>query len=241
MIDRNFGEIIFSNKDNIKHLSVRILPDSLQVNLPQGFSQKDAIIFIENNREKILKKQRKLCQNSENELIVSPEKPLQTLTFRVHPIAAERTNVFFLLKNGVLYIEFPKEKDCCAPEMQKIFWNGINYFLRKEAKRILPVRLKQLADLHGFTFHKVTIKSATSRWGSCARSKRNVAQVQFSINLSFYLLLTTQQLVDYVLLHELCHTLEMNHSPHFWREMDKVTDGRSKSLRAELRKYKMPK
>ncbi|GHT18757.1 zinc protease [Bacteroidia bacterium] len=240
MTDRELGEIFFLNKNNIKRLSVRILPNSLQVNLPHGISQKDALVFIEKNREKIFKKQQKLRQNANSELMVMPEKPLQTLTFAVQPIAAKRENVFFSLKNKVLTIEFPAQQDCRTPEMQQLFWNGINYFLRKEAKRILPVRLIYLADLYGFTFHKVTIKSTTSRWGSCARTK-NILHTKFSINLSFYLLLTTPQLVDYVLLHELCHTREMNHSPRFWQEMDRVTDGKSKILRAELKKYKLPK
>ncbi|MCL1868134.1 MAG: M48 family metallopeptidase [Paludibacter sp.] len=241
MISNNFGEIFFSVNKKIKHISVKILPAGLQVNLPVGVSEKEALRFIETKRTVILKKQQKLRQSLDNQLIVSPEKPLKTLTFTVKPIAAERTDVFFLLKNNILTIEFPKGKDCQTREMQKIFFNGINYFLRKEAKRLLPARLKYLADVHGFTFHKVTIKSATSRWGSCARSKKNILQTQYSINLSFYLLLTTPQLIDYVLLHELCHTREMNHSPRFWLLMDKVTNGASKALRAELKKYQMPK
>ncbi|MDR1652687.1 MAG: M48 family metallopeptidase [Prevotellaceae bacterium] len=240
MIHDDFGEISFLKKNNIKYLSVRILPDSLQVNLPTGVSQEDGMIFIEKNREKILKKQQKQCENVNSALLLSPEKMLHTLTFGVRIVASERNSVAFALRNKVLTIEFPKEKDISTAKMQKTFWHGIEHFLRKEAKRVLPARLKELADLHGFTFHKVTIKSSKGRWGSCACHKKGDPQPTFSINLSFYLLLTTAQLVDYVLLHELCHTREMNHSPRFWQEMDRVTNGQSKMLRSELKNYKLP-
>jgi len=61
-----------------------------------------------------------------------------------------------------------------------------------------------------------------------------------SINLSLYLMLLTAPLIDYVILHELCHTKEMNHGIRFWKLMDKVTESKSKELRAQLKKYHMP-
>jgi hypothetical protein len=136
------------------------------------------------------------------------------------------------LKNGTLNIEFPSGTDCTDKQSQQHFWNGISYFMRKEAKRLLPNRTKQLAEKYGFTFSDVKIQSSKTRWGSCSRAQ--------SINLSLYLMLLPAELVDYVILHELCHTKEMNHGPNFWIWMDRVTDKKSKELRAQLKNYHMP-
>jgi len=169
---------------------------------------------------------------------ITPDTPLTTLTFTVTATPAEREKVFFSFQGNVLSIEFPKNADCESPAVQKIFWNGIIYFLRKEAQRILPPRLKLLADLHGFTYSACTVRASRSRWGSCAGRRGEAGQ---RISLSLFLMLVPQHLVDYVLLHELCHTRQMNHSPQFWALLDSVCEGKSKTLRKELRAFSIPR
>lgn len=97
---------------------------------------------------------------------------------------------------------------------QKILWNIITPFLKKEAAILLPQRLDELAKIHHFTYQKVSINSAKSRWGSCSATGK--------INLSCYLLLLPDRLIDFVLIHELCHTREMNHGKEFKRLMRSI-------------------
>lgn len=104
--------------------------------------------------------------------------------------------------------------------------------MKKEAKRVLPTRVRLLANQHKFTFSDVKIQSSRTRWGSCS-NKQN-------INLSFYVMLLPAHLIDYVILHELCHTVEMNHSERFWKLMDEVTDAKTVALRKEMKRYAMP-
>ncbi|MDR2804521.1 MAG: M48 family metallopeptidase [Dysgonamonadaceae bacterium] len=105
--------------------------------------------------------------------------------------------------------------------------------LRTCAQRYLPAEMQRLAQQHGFLYQQVKIRKSRTRWGSC--SSRGI------INLSFYLMLLPIHLIEYVLLHELCHTVEMNHSAAFWSLLDKHTQGRSKMLRKELRQYHIPR
>ena len=81
-------------------------------------------------------------------------------------------------------------------------------WVREKAKQVLPEQLSKIAELHGFHYNKVTIRGQKTRWGSCSSQK--------NINLNYKLLFLEPSLVDYVLIHELCHTLEMNHSKRFW-------------------------
>lgn len=81
------------------------------------------------------------------------------------------------------------------------------------AKETITGRLKQLAERHGFRYNKVTFRGQRTVWGSC--SPRN------NISLNIKLVRLPEELMDYVLLHELVHTQEHNHGKKFWAELDK--------------------
>ena len=102
--------------------------------------------------------------------------------------------------------------------------------LRRKAKSVLPARLAQSAALHGFKYSAVKIRKSKTRWGSCS--------TKGTISLSFYLLLLPENLIDYVLLHELCHTVHLNHSPAFWALVNQCTQNRAAEFRKEIKKYK---
>lgn len=101
--------------------------------------------------------------------------------------------------------------------------------LRLLAKTYLPRRVAELAYLHGFSYQGVKIQSSRTRWGSCS--------ARCSINLSLFVMKLPEHLQDYVILHELCHTVHHDHSPHFWALMDKVTDGKAQEWNKEIKNY----
>ena len=101
--------------------------------------------------------------------------------------------------------------------------------LRTRAKQYLPAEIQRLAQQYGFHYKQIKIRKSKTRWGSC--SSKGI------VNLSLYLMLLPTHLIEYVLLHELCHTVVMNHSADFWSLLDRHTQGQSKALRKELRQY----
>ena len=89
----------------------------------------------------------------------------------------------------------------------------IRYLVTK-AKRVIPQRVSYYADKMGLEYGRITIRLQKSRWGSCS-GKGN-------LNFNCLLVKAPEEIMDYVVVHELCHLKEMNHSPRFWAEVEKV-------------------
>lgn len=86
--------------------------------------------------------------------------------------------------------------------------------LVKNAKEIIPVRTRHYARMMGVTYGRIAIRRQRTRWGSCS-SKGN-------LNFNCLLILTPPEVMDYVIVHELCHLIEMNHSKEFWKGVEEI-------------------
>ena len=119
-------------------------------------------------------------------------------------------------------IEKSKESQLSAKEEKE---------LRDKAKELLPDKLRQLASLHGFRYTSVRITKSRTRWGSCSSKA--------TINLSLNLMRLPAHLIEYVLLHELCHTIHMNHGHEFWLLLNNITGNQAHLLKRELKKHRI--
>ena len=116
-----------------------------------------------------------------------------------------------------------------SPEVQTKATLAAERALRAEAEHLLPQRLAALARQHGYKYKDAKIRKLTSRWGSCSQDK--------VISLSYYLIQLPWPLIDYVLLHELAHTQQLNHGQAFWQEFEHSLP-EAKSLRKQVRQHK---
>ncbi len=86
--------------------------------------------------------------------------------------------------------------------------------LAAEALNVIPGRVAYFAPKVGVSYGRITIRSQRTRWGSCSS--------QGNLNFNCLLMLAPAEVVDYVVVHELCHRKEMNHSSRFWNEVEKI-------------------
>ena len=95
--------------------------------------------------------------------------------------------------------------------------------LADQALEIIPTRVEYFAKIIGVTYGNITIRNQKTRWGSCS-SKGN-------LNFNCLLMLAPPEVLDYVVVHELCHRKQMNHSKAFWTEVEKVFPDYKKSIK----------
>ena len=223
--DKDFGQIIIRTRITARNISMRTKPDGLHVTVPPRCLTSRIMAVIEEYRPKLLEKWQK-----------SAEQPLDlnfridAPCFRLHLEEGRFSRFTLRINEEDITICCPPRTDFAQKSVQDLLRNAIIRALKKSAQTYLPPLLSELAEHYGFKYKKVKITGSKSRWGSCSATG--------SINLSCYLMLLPPHLMDYVLLHELTHTKEMNHGPKFWEILDDLTEGRAKTLRAELKNFR---
>ena len=150
------------------------------------------------------------------DVVFRKRKGSRRISIRVHPVKGVSVTVpymvpymaaeaFFRLKRDwvleTMARQKEKYKDVAPADPQEV------ESLRRQAKKVLPVRLAELAGRYGFTYNRVAIKHNSSNWGSCS-AKNN-------INLNLNIVRLPAALQDYILLHELCHLRHHDHGHAF--------------------------
>lgn len=220
-----FGNIEITRNSRARHIILRARPTHLSITIPIAATQKDLERALDMYGEKLLAQQKSIKSN-----IIDAKFHIEAPHF-CFELQQHNGDKFFLRRNGCRYILlYPADTDFNSESRQVWVREIIKKSLRTCAKEILPQRLYRLATEHGFSYKNVSLRNSHTRWGSCS-SRGN-------ISLSIYLMLLPTKLIDYVLLHELCHTVEMNHGERFWALLNKACKCNAQIIRRELKKHK---
>ncbi|MDR3492384.1 MAG: SprT family zinc-dependent metalloprotease [Gammaproteobacteria bacterium] len=189
-----------------KHIKFKAsVKHGLELVVPIRFNQKNLPNILEINKEWIKKQlakiQSQLALIGEKKLPEKIELPCLNKIWQIQYLKTHHKKCKLVLNPAgdiIIYGEITDEK--C--------FQLLNTWIRHEAKKILTPLLNTASQQTHLSFNQLVIRSQQTRWGSCSTAK--------NINLNYKLIFLPLELIQHILIHELCHTKVMNHSEKFW-------------------------
>jgi predicted metal-dependent hydrolase len=224
------GAIEYRKSARVSKLRISVHRDKgISVSFPKQFSFDEAEKLVLSRLQWIKKAIGKLDESKKNQTIYNEKNPFSTKFRTMNLIPEDRTTLRLKITDTHFDISYPRDADVESDSVQSVIRQFIEHVWKLEAYEYLPAKLTYWTNICNFTYKSLTIKNIRSFWGKCG--------VDNSIVLSLHLMHLPEHLIDYVILHELCHTVHKNHQKEFWKLLDKCTSGNAKSLAKEMRNY----
>lgn len=198
-----------------RYMRLQVSTDKgLEVIVPYGISFREVERFLTSKGDWVVKHLKKISKGQENYLFFGRKLGIEHRydeSLRRHRLELNEDTLRIL-----------------SPEGDKASLGTIySAWLRLKAEQYIPGRVREMAARHGFRVNKITIRGQKTRWGSCSRGG--------NLSFNFKLMSYSSAIIDYVIVHELCHLKEMNHSKDFWNLVEGIVPD-YKMLRKELKK-----
>lgn len=208
--DPEFGTIVVRTVRNARAIRIRVAPNGrLSVTAPPYTPKFMIKRFINTSRDEL----RQLKESEQPDTVYDHG----TQIGKSHTLLVKRGDhrtPRITVDGQQVILQLHDDTDVTSADVQQRIRDTVIKLLRVEAKHYLPRRLKFLADQGGYHYERVRFTHASSRWGSCSSTG--------TISLNIALMKLPTELIDYVLVHELAHTVQMNHSPAFWTEVARL-------------------
>lgn len=213
----DIGDVVITKRRGQKSIRISVSGGQVRVSQPSWLPYSAGETFARSKAEWI-KHNYKPVQHYENTQQISVTR---TLLVRQGYRRSSK------LVPGELIVTLEASEDMYTADAQAFIHRKVIKALRDEAEDYLPKRVARLADMYGFSYRSISIKQLKRRWGSCNAKKELVFNLR--------LVSLDQSHIDYVILHELCHTVHMHHGKEFWDLMESVYPGARRIARTVRR------
>lgn len=221
------GPIEIERVARARNIRISVRKGRVRVAYPWFSSRERALQFLDTKLDWVratLEKQ----QRTEAERVIRP--PFRTRQHELRVVPDEKaTRATVRVTSDAITLRLPASANIANSEIQELINKGVTEALRREARELLPPMVEAASCRTGLDYRSITIRATRSKWGSC--SSRN------DLSLSVYLMLLPDHLIEYIIIHELCHTVHRNHSAAFHSLVDHHLGGREKELNRELKQY----
>ena len=209
IVDKEFGEIKIRKNKLARSVKLSVGVDgSLRASIPYYLPEFAVRRLVNGNRDEIRKM---LATHNAKNSYQDGDLIGKTHTLFLRKFSGEEIKISN--EGNQILVQIPQELASENQLVQSEIRKTVSKILRKQAKAYLPRRIDFLAEKYGFSFEKLRFSHTGTRWGSCSSSG--------TISLNIALMNLPHHLIDYVIIHELCHTRQMNHSSKFWQEVEK--------------------
>ncbi len=228
------GKVVYQQNDRAKRLIIKIKSyDLVSVTIPKSTSFSKAENFLLSGKDWILQAKNKM-QNVRPQVIYTEDveriTKLHSLVFKTF-IDPKYTSMRANISDNIITVFLPQGVNKTETKVQDFVKQCIKAAYANEAKTYIPNRIKELAKRFNFSYLQVKVNSAQTRWGSCGSDN--------SINISCFIMKLPDYLIDFVLLHELCHTIHKNHGPLFYDLLRKVSEGNFDAFEKEMKTFRI--
>lgn len=227
---KDIGDVTINKNRQSTRFKITVKPDgTIKVTIPWVASFQSGEKFLSEHLQWIAQTKEKLSKKQCAPKLIQPGHLFSTRNYHYHVSSMDvpRFKIRYVEKEKSVLFEYPINQLIESDELQNKLKLAIENVLRFDAKQYLPARIAELASSLGYTFQKVTIKNNKTNWGSCSNRK--------NINLNLHLMRLSDRLIDYIIVHELVHTIIPNHGPDFKATMQKHFQD-SAEMEKELKK-----
>ena len=216
--------------ERARRISLRFSPESgLELIIPSARHERKALEFLKSQQSWIEKKQAQYRNSIAVQELSLPHKlflPALDQHWNIIYPESARADVTVLTEANTVLIYSPMNNRVSSRQL-------LLSFMKSLAELHLKLRLDELSQLCQLEYNSLRFGSHKTQWGSCSRDAR--------INLNIQLLFLDEDLLDYVLIHELCHTRHFNHSKRFWALVGKfIPDYQKMRVRLRAGKQSVP-
>ena len=223
------GKICIRKSPRARNIRIRVSADEgVMLIVPLHLPEAMAIRFALEKKDWINKSLNKRSNIRDQLTIFDENTNFNTRQRRLSIQQHEKGTIKSVVTRDRIMIWYPNYAKADDQRIQDVIRKAILESWRLEAKNFLPRRVSELAHMHNFKYNKLTVKNTKTRWGSCSTVN--------NINLNLQLMRLPDRLIDYVILHELVHTIVKNHQPEFWRKLESVLPG-ARRIDKELNRY----
>lgn len=207
----------FKRSSKSKYIRINVYPGEVVVTSPVKVPESEAERFLKSREQWVIKKLGEfeisgIKQYGSYGFNGGEELPFlgRVMSLLVVESDCRRTDVTVSDDRIIVYVNNSLEREARNKEIR----SALEKWYIEKARKIILDRLKFFQKKLGVEYNSIRIKNQKTRWGSCSRKK--------NLNFNWKLLLAPAEIIDYVIVHELCHLRYMNHSDKFWAAVEQV-------------------